>query len=78
MLVLDPELITLTHTQTKDLYFLDVTSSREEDLFHMKKCFGVVDECFFQFLVEQVNFVVVRTLLGTVVTEALLTQSSTT
>ena len=61
--------------QVKDLYFLDVIASYgEKDLFHLKKCFGVVDECCFQFLVEQVNLTIIRALLETV---ALLTQSST-
>jgi len=64
--------------QSKDLHFLDVRASyREENLFHLKKCFGVVDECCFQFVVEQVNLVIIKTLLGSVVTETLLTQSST-
>ena len=58
----------------KDLYFVNVSASWEELLFHMKKCFGVVDECCFQFLVEQVNLTIIRALLETI---ALLTQSST-
>jgi len=47
-----------THMQMKDLYFLGMSVKYwEELLFYLKKCFGVVDECCFQFLVEQVNLI---------------------
>jgi len=64
--------------QIKYLSLLDVIAGYwEEFSFHLNNCFGVIRNCSFQLLVEQVNLIIFRTLPGIVVTEAFLTQSST-